>query len=100
MPPPTVDNAGVAPPSRKYRTREGTGGTTTGVRDAGVRSDEGVRGGGKDIVHSTYLYVQLTRFGWGVFRGIILNRTYGTYKNLYISLFLITTFGPTYYGPP
>ena len=32
--------------------------------------------------------------------GGVLNRTYVTYKNLYISLFLITIFGPTYYGPP
>ena len=33
-------------------------------------------------------------------RGTTLNRTYGTHKNLYISLFLLTTFGPVYYGPP
>ena len=32
--------------------------------------------------------------------GTILNRTYGTHKNLHISLFLLTIFGPTYYGPP
>ena len=30
-------------------------------------------------------------------RGIIVNRTYGKYKNLYISLFLPTIFGPVYY---
>lgn len=53
---PNIDDAGLAPPSREYRTREGTGGTATGVRDAGVRSDEGVRGGGEDIVRTTYLY--------------------------------------------
>ena len=29
-----------------------------------------------------------------------VNRTYGTHKKLYISLFLLTIFGPTYYGPP
>ena len=34
-------------------------------------------------------------------RGAILNKTYGTDKNLYISLFLPRLFGPTYYyGPP
>ena len=31
----------------------------------------------------------------------IANRTYGTGKNLvYIHLFLLTVFGPVYYGPP
>ena len=33
-------------------------------------------------------------------RGTIVNRTYGTHKNLYNSLFLLTKFGPIYYGPP
>ena len=33
-------------------------------------------------------------------RGVIVNRIYGTHKNLYIYLFLITIFGPIYYGPP
>ena len=33
-------------------------------------------------------------------RGTILNRTYGTYDNLYIWLFLGTIFGPVYSGPP
>ena len=33
-------------------------------------------------------------------RGIMVNRTYGTHKNLYISLFSLTIFGPIYYGPP
>ena len=32
--------------------------------------------------------------------GTILNRTYGTQKNLYISLFLPTISGPIYYDPP
>ena len=32
-------------------------------------------------------------------RGAILIRTYGTHINLYISLVLLTVFGPTYYGP-
>ena len=34
--------------------------------------------------------------------GIIVNRTYGLHKNLYIiALFLLTTaFGPIQYGPP
>ena len=33
-------------------------------------------------------------------RGTILNRTYGAYKNLYISLFLLVLLGPIYYVPP
>ena len=33
-------------------------------------------------------------------RGIIVNRIYGTHKNLYIHLFSLTIFGPIYYGPP
>ena len=36
----------------------------------------------------------------GYYGGTIVNRTYGTYKNLYISLFLLTIFGPIYYRPP
>ena len=32
-------------------------------------------------------------------RGTLVNRTYGTHKNLYISLFLRTLFGPIYYSP-
>ena len=39
-----------------------------------------------------YIYILLRR--------AILNRTYGAHKNLYISLFLLTSFGPIYYGPP
>ena len=35
-----------------------------------------------------------------VLRGTIVNRTYGTPKNPYIYPFLLTTFGPIYYGPP
>ena len=35
-----------------------------------------------------------------VLRGTIVNRTYDTHKKLYISLFLLTIFGPIYYGPP
>ena len=33
-------------------------------------------------------------------QGTIVNRIYGTLKNLYIHLFLLTRFGPDYYGPP
>ena len=33
-------------------------------------------------------------------RRTILNGTYGTHKNLHFSLFLLTVFGPIYYGPP
>ena len=35
-----------------------------------------------------------------ILRGTIVNRTYGTHKNLYISLFFPTIFGPINYGPP
>ena len=33
-------------------------------------------------------------------RGTIVNRTYGTHKNLYIYPCLLPLFGPIYYGPP
>ena len=33
-------------------------------------------------------------------RGGIVNRTYGTHKNPYTSVFLPTIFGPINYGPP
>ena len=33
-------------------------------------------------------------------RGTIVNRTYGTHENLRVYLFLLTKFGPIYYGPP
>ena len=36
----------------------------------------------------------------GLLRGIVLNRTYGTYKKLYNSLFSRTLFGPIYYTSP
>ena len=39
-------------------------------------------------------------FGSVLLRGTVLNRTYGTHKNLYISRFLLTTFDPIYYGSP
>ena len=32
--------------------------------------------------------------------GTIVNRTYDTHKNLYFYVFLPTTIGPIYYGPP
>ena len=32
--------------------------------------------------------------------GAILNRTYGTHRNLKMSLFLLTLFGPIYHDPP
>ena len=40
------------------------------------------------------------RCWWAPLRGTILNRTYGEHKNLYVSLFVPTMFGPIYYGPP
>ena len=35
-----------------------------------------------------------------VLRGATVNRTSGTHKKLPISLFVLTIFGPIYYGPP
>ena len=32
--------------------------------------------------------------------GTIVNRTYGTHKNLFIYPLLLLTFGPVYFGPP
>ena len=37
---------------------------------------------------------------WSTITGAIVNRTYGTLKNLCISLFLLSIFGPIYYGFP
>ena len=45
----------------------------------------------------------LLRSAWQpllLLRGAIVNRTYGTHKNLYIYLFLLNIFGPIYYAPP
>ena len=42
------------------------------------------------IIYSSYYY----------YGGAVLNRTYGTHENQYISLILLTIFGPAYYGPP
>ena len=39
-------------------------------------------------------------FRRGLLRGPLLNRTYGTHKNLYISGVCPTIFGPICYGPP
>ena len=47
---------------------------------------------GSKRVNTWYSIIQLRRG--------VLNRTYGKHKNLYISLFLVTIFGPIYYGPP
>ena len=33
-------------------------------------------------------------------RGTRVNRTYGTHKKLDTYVFLLTVFGPIYYGPP
>ena len=52
-----------------------------------------VKGAGVDTDLTLLLIVTLLR-------GAILNRTYGTHKTLYISLFLLTIFGPIYYAPP
>ena len=44
-----------------------------------------------------YTWMSLDR---QLLRGTIVNRTYGTHKTLYISLLLLTIFGPIYYGSP
>ena len=44
--------------------------------------------------------LDLTLFIYVAFTGTIVNRTYGTHKNLYISPFLLPILGPIYYGPP
>ena len=44
-------------------------------------------------------HVPLVRSGlWLPLQGTIVNRTYGTHKNLDIYLFLLTIVGPIYYG--
>ena len=48
------------------------------------------------VLNTAYITVYLVL----LLRGTIVNRTYGTHKNLNISLFLLTIFGPVNYGPP
>ena len=36
---------------------------------------------------------------WVLLPGTMVNRTYGTHKNIYVYPCLLTTFGPIYYGP-
>ena len=45
------------------------------------------------------IFVPFRIYLFVLIRGTILNRTYGTHKNQYISLFLPTIFGPIYCGP-
>ena len=64
-----------------------------------------VRMGGRDFATSyfrTWYHLSTkthTRY-LVLLRGTILNRTYGAHKNLYISLFLTTIFGPINNGSP
>ena len=53
------------------------------------------------VVQSSVHFVTMAHHGpWSLLRGAIVNRTYGTYKNLYISPFLLTRYGHIYYAPP
>ena len=55
------------------------------------------------IYISTYrisIYLSTRMYCITLLRRKILNRTSRRHKNLYISLFLLATFGPIYYGPP
>ena len=62
-------------------------------------------GGTSNNSHSTALGADRTLW-WDkyalllIIRGTILKRTYGTHKILYKYQFLLTIFGPIYYGPP
>ena len=47
----------------------------------------------KRVLYGVVLYVSRVDH-------IIVNKTYGTHKNLYIYLLLLTIFGPIYYFPP
>ena len=56
---------------------------------------------GKQALDRSLLYAFTTAFTKiHLLRGTIVNRTYGTHKNLHVHLFLLTIFGPIYYGPP
>ena len=46
--------------------------------------------------HRTGILIEEQHF----YGGSDLNRTCGSYKNLHVSLFLLTVFGPIYYVPP
>ena len=45
-------------------------------------------------------YCHIHKQCFTILRGTIVNRIYGTVKNLLIYLFFLTIFGPIYYGPP
>ena len=49
---------------------------------------------------ATIIYRGGRYYCYRLLREAILNRTYGTNKNLHISLFLLTISGPVYYAPP
>ena len=40
------------------------------------------------------------RYSTDILRGGIVNRTYGTHKNIHIFIFLLKKIDPLYYGPP
>ena len=49
---------------------------------------------------AVHIYLQSAATTGRSITGSLINRTYGGHKNLYINIFLITIFGPTYYRPP
>ena len=89
----------------KFITGEETEMISLGFRLIFVRFSFDSFSVGKKMVFLIFI-VFLHQSAWSteknihILRGTILNRTYGPYTNLYISLFLLTIFGPIYYGPP
>jgi len=57
-------------------------------------------GSSNSVLLSSLVAPQAIVYTTEILRGTIVNRTYGKHKNLYICLFLLTIFGPIYYGPP
>ena len=60
-----------------------------------------------DLSRHTHIYIYLKINNISIYLSallrrtiVTLNRTYGTHRNLSISLFLLTIFGPIYSGPP
>ena len=58
----------------------------------------GVRGNALGGSWQTWVWTSVHHHAF--IRGTIVNRTYGTHKNLCTHLFLLTIFGPVYFGPP
>ena len=87
-------------PSGRQSTRNKRATSESERRQLSVR--RAVRGHNKKSImpRAEHSSTNEYRYHTLLLRGTIVNRTYCRHKNLYISLFLLTIFGPINYGPP